>query len=705
MKQWAWGTVSETLSGGWQEFIRLCNTRLGSLQQVLAGKQRDLGFYDIRDYGALVGALLTTQHVAINRAIVAANAAGGGIVFVPRGTWVVDADKNSGNSIVLLDNVTLWLTAGSVLQATANALDVSAVVYASGRSNVAVLGTGTIDGNRAAHVGSTGEHGMCLWLQGCAGVKVRDVRLINGWGDGLYLGDNSTTPNTNVDIADVVADGNRRNGFSIVGVKGGVISRCWGINTSGTSPQSGFDLEPDNAGNVDGVTVSDCVSLDNTGAAFNLTTSAKNCRLHHNYGTRCAAGGILIGATGGGNLVNHNMMSGFTASTRGIYDLGNGTVGCRLVGNEARGCETGQPGYYVHSGASGIEVIGNRVTSHNLSSSAANGFDIYAPDTIVDGNHAEDVKGIGLTTQSAAARCCVRNNSTLRTVGRGLYLDGANLQVEGNTVVDVSSVSVAMLQIVQSGAQSIGNRAILTTPNAAITPMAYGGAALFKVGNIGIGTAAYSEPLPVALIPYMGAAEAAFKVLNAAGDFTGISQYGTEVLLTSGSDATTSGIGHYSRVQTTPASFTQGLAADFYADAILKGAASTITKAVGLYAAAQTVGATNYSIETAAGGDVKFGGETETLGNLTLSVVGKGVKIKEGSNATMGAAVLVGGTVVVSTTKVTANSRILLTTQTPGGTIGAVYVSARTAGVSFTITSLNVLDTSTVAWFLVEPAP
>lgn len=89
-----------------------------------------------------------------------------------------------------------------------------------------------------------------------------------------------------------------------------------------------------------------------------------------------------------------------------------------------------------------------------------------------------------------------------------------------------------------------------------------------------------------------------------------------------------------------------------------------------------------------------------------ISTVGKGLYIKEGTNATMGVATLVAGTVTVSTTKVTANSRIFLTRQTTGGTLGSsVDVTARSAGTSFTITSNgSILDTSTVAWVIVEPA-
>jgi hypothetical protein len=91
--------------------------------------------------------------------------------------------------------------------------------------------------------------------------------------------------------------------------------------------------------------------------------------------------------------------------------------------------------------------------------------------------------------------------------------------------------------------------------------------------------------------------------------------------------------------------------------------------------------------------------------DFAIDTVGRGLQIKEGTNAKMGTATLSGGTVVVNTTAVTASSRIFLTAQTTGAAPGALRVSARTAGTSFTITSTSGTDTSVVAWMLVEPAP
>lgn len=98
-------------------------------------------------------------------------------------------------------------------------------------------------------------------------------------------------------------------------------------------------------------------------------------------------------------------------------------------------------------------------------------------------------------------------------------------------------------------------------------------------------------------------------------------------------------------------------------------------------------------------------GTVNVANDVVVTTAGKGYSVKEGSNAKMGIATLVAGSVVVSTTAVTASSRIQLTSNVDGGTPGWLRVSARTGGTSFTITSSSGTDTSQVAWIIFEPAP
>lgn len=91
-------------------------------------------------------------------------------------------------------------------------------------------------------------------------------------------------------------------------------------------------------------------------------------------------------------------------------------------------------------------------------------------------------------------------------------------------------------------------------------------------------------------------------------------------------------------------------------------------------------------------------------GSLTLSTAGNKLSIATGTNASVGTATLVGGTVTVSTTAVTASSKIFLTDATTGAltNVGSQSVGTIVAGTSFVINSTNPLDTSNVNWFIIN---
>jgi hypothetical protein len=111
---------------------------------------------------------------------------------------------------------------------------------------------------------------------------------------------------------------------------------------------------------------------------------------------------------------------------------------------------------------------------------------------------------------------------------------------------------------------------------------------------------------------------------------------------------------------------------------------------------------TNIGITYAAKGSAPH---TFNNGNVVVNTLGSGLRVREGANGKQGTATLVAGSVVVANTSVTATSRIFLTSNTDGGAPGFLRVSARSAGVSFTITSSSGTDTSVVAYQIFEAAP
>jgi len=96
-----------------------------------------------------------------------------------------------------------------------------------------------------------------------------------------------------------------------------------------------------------------------------------------------------------------------------------------------------------------------------------------------------------------------------------------------------------------------------------------------------------------------------------------------------------------------------------------------------------------------------FAGSLLTGSNLVFQAVSGGLQFQSGSDARVGQATLVAGTVTISNASVTANTRVLTSVSTPGGVQGSLSYTT-VAATSLTINSSNVADTSTVDYVLYE---
>lgn len=125
------------------------------------------------------------------------------------------------------------------------------------------------------------------------------------------------------------------------------------------------------------------------------------------------------------------------------------------------------------------------------------------------------------------------------------------------------------------------------------------------------------------------------------------------------------------------------------------------TTAIYITASGTATAGSNPLVLIGATADDGSGAKLQSAGNFSLTS-GSSVMMKSGGfTARIGQSTLVAGTVTVSNTTVTANTRIFLTVSTVGGTPGSLR-TAKSAGTSFTISSSNVAETSTVDWFMIE---
>jgi len=147
--------------------------------------------YNIKDYGA-VGDGVTDDTAAINSAISAANTAGGGVVYVPQGTFIVAVYTYTGvvgaASIILRDNVHLVID--GTIKVKNNAYGAGAfygVIRSldTGLSNASITGVGTVDGNKSNQTASS----QCsnIYLTCLFNVVVDGIYSVNANGMGIQL--------------------------------------------------------------------------------------------------------------------------------------------------------------------------------------------------------------------------------------------------------------------------------------------------------------------------------------------------------------------------------------------------------------------------------------------------------------------------------------------------------------------------------------
>jgi polygalacturonase len=171
--------------------------------------------FDVTAFGAK-GDGKTENREAINKAIEAAAAAGGGTVEFPAGTWVT-------GSLRLRSNVTLRLERGAVIEASveASAYDPpepnqwdkfqdfghshfhNSLIWGEGLENIAIVGGGRISGKALVRErGGGGDKAIALKL--CHNVTLRDFSVSNGGHFGILA-----TGVDNLTIDNIMIDTNR----------------------------------------------------------------------------------------------------------------------------------------------------------------------------------------------------------------------------------------------------------------------------------------------------------------------------------------------------------------------------------------------------------------------------------------------------------------------------------------------------------------
>ncbi len=115
---------------------------------------------------------------------------------------------------------------------------------------------------------TSSEFRMGISLFGVTNFEIVGLTIEDTGGDGIYVGGNfSGGFSENVLIQDVVIDNGYRNGISVVSAKDLLIDNVVIINTGGTAPQAGIDIEPNSPAQfVENVVIRDSIIMANNGS-------------------------------------------------------------------------------------------------------------------------------------------------------------------------------------------------------------------------------------------------------------------------------------------------------------------------------------------------------------------------------------------------------------------------------------------------------
>jgi parallel beta-helix repeat protein len=349
---------------------------------------------NVKDQGAKGDG--TTDDTAAIQAAVAQIAGTGGTVLVPAGIFLIDALKG----VQLKSKMTLRLAAGATLRAAPNDQTNYEVVAIRSATDVNVVG-GTIEGERGAHTGTTGEWGHGINVDASQRVVLDHVTIKECWGDGIYVGGAATA---DVTVCGVVSDHNRRQGMSATSIDGLVVRDSSFQNTAGTEPEAGLDIEPNLGETVTNVSITRCTFRNNAGGGLQIgpaiadmaTTFVTKTVVEDNVFTANGVGalsppsyGIQLSACTG-NTLRNNRVTGNAGIGIGVLYTTNALV----TGNAVTGTTVAGAGEESGAGVILENDTGTGCTGNTVTGNAGHGIFLYQSNASVSGN---TVSGNGKT--------------------------------------------------------------------------------------------------------------------------------------------------------------------------------------------------------------------------------------------------------------------------------------------------------------------
>ncbi len=340
-------------------------------------------FFNVRDYGA-TGNGTTDDYPALQATANAVNAAGGGVLYIPQGTYALSQD-------VLISSNTWVLGAGRATILKAAAASVTNCLNLSGSSHVVVSDL-QINGNKLNVQQLTTQYTKLsgIYMRGAddilitrcyihdcyvsgvmadggsTNIEVSNCRMVNNYDNQIYIRAQDTSPYTPCNYITVTGcecSGGSFSGIQILGSSYFSIAGNVCYSNGPTSAQGdGIGSEGASYGTISGNT---CygngiqgINIRFTGETGGSQSSshivvANNVCYNHTSGNG-DAGGISISDTDD-VVVSANLVYGNAYGINVNGGNGNGVQHCKLIGNQVRG--NSSTGIRVIPGAGSTRVM------------------------------------------------------------------------------------------------------------------------------------------------------------------------------------------------------------------------------------------------------------------------------------------------------------------------------------------------------------
>lgn len=640
-----------------------------------AGKVRQTQ-YNVKDYGAK-GDGSTNDSSSIQSAVDAATAAGGGIVFFPPGTYSVTTN------IIPKSNVT-FLGCGSASVLTTPTLNGYIINWSqsSGTVNDIIIDSLKFSGpvNQTVSVPTVGR-----------------TTSGNGTYIAVYIDGSLDTTGTfgtvtNFTMRNCIVQNTISLPIRIFGVTGKtIVTGCEFTNCKDAG--WGFNQEVICIGNHS------YMSADN-GFSISRGNSKVTC----------------VGNTAELSAINGIWLSGFLTSV--------GPTDFTCVGNTVK--NVGENGIIIQDGSTYGTINGNTIDKGYYRGASDQLTDLLTCGIYVNGDSASP------TTPSTFVNGLVISNNNIRgSAQAGVYLNACKgVRVSGNLILDAGTQFLADGSTAIASNNTAQNIGILFGTTSTVTGTYIEGNTIIDQRGTPYCNYGLQPTTSTSNQVFHNIMSNCRNATNLTSQFTqaeplAFNTAGTVNMSSDGTNLTMNVVAGNRLVVSEPGSGTQSVLNLNNTDSTSSGGIGALMSAgaigafVGGFFATRTDASSNSIMGvrvlsngalTGSSTSAPFylqgatGGVTANFNaNVSLATVGNKLNIATGSNASVGTGTLSGGTVTISTTAVTANSLIFLTdTASVLTNVGTLSVSAKSAGVSFTVTSANVLDTSTFNWLIIN---